>query len=717
MLCPHCSDTELVQEVARAGVVVDVCRSCGGVWLDEGEIFFFTGGDKRISGALERGLIDPEKSNRRCPRCVVPLEEGGLFSRDPRIDRCPSCRGLWFDGGELRLVLEGEVGKRKAARADLLEFAGETLPEQPDESPPEAEEGEGKSERPPGEVDLELDRRRMNRLSAIAAGMTPLPNLFFRSAGMLVLLYGLLGIVLITAAEFGGLPPELAVIIGVGIVLLQFLFGPFIMDLSLRWLYSFSWVKPGELPGPLREFITRVTDERKMRFPRVGLIHDGAPNAFTYGHTPNNARVVITQGILDLLTEEEAEAVVAHEIGHAHNWDMLLMTVANLVPLLLYYIYRGLTRAASRSRKGGGRAYAVAIGAYLVYILSQYLVLWFSRTRELHADRFAGEVTGDPNALSSALVKIAYGLASQEPASAKAGARKGRGDVQALGAFGIFDARAAKALAVTSQPRTGRAEGIDRENVMGAMQWDLWNPWAKYHEIHSTHPLVANRLNHLGEQAASMKQEPYILFNRRKPESYWDEFLVDIVIHLLPGLALGLCLVSLFLLGVGFLGPVGWGGLGFLLLGIASLLRTLFVHRGGFFPHLSISSLLRKVKVSSVRPVPVRLQGRIIGKGVPGLVWSEDFVLQDKTGILFMDYRQPWRIWEFFFGLLRAGAYQGAEVVVTGWYRRAPVPYLELKSISAADGTQRRCYVYHLKLATAAFLILVGLVVVGANLP
>jgi heat shock protein HtpX len=136
------------------------------------------------------------------------------------------------------------------------------------------------------------------------------------------------------------------------------------------------------------------------------------------------------------------------------------------------------------------------------------------------------------------------------------------------------------------------------------------------------------------------------------------------------------------------------------MVGLSFLLQTLFSYKHGFFPETTVVNLLKKVKVSSVRPVSCSLKGRVIGRGVPGLIWSEDFVLQDETGIIFLDYRQPLRICEFSFAIFRRESLQNQDVTITGWYHRAPIPCIELKTLNAL-GRKRTCYVYHLKLATA----------------
>ena len=226
-----------------------------------------------------------------------------------------------------------------------------------------------------------------------------------------------------------------------------------------------------------------------------------------------------------------------------------------------------------------------------------------------------------------------------------------------MGALNIFDRGAAVNLVLSSANQAGGAEGsteVDRERVKGAMQWDLWNPWATYYELHSTHPLVAKRLMHLSDQAAAQGGEPYVVFDRAKPKSYWSLFFADLAVMSLPWLGL-LAPVGAFV-GMG-LSDQGWHywlfgvALSLLALGWLAIYRR--TYPSGGFENVTVANLMHRVEVSPVRTVKATLTGRIIGKGVPGLIYSEDFVIQDPTGILFLDYQQPLGLWNFLFGLLR----------------------------------------------------------------
>jgi Zn-dependent protease with chaperone function/Zn-finger nucleic acid-binding protein len=679
MQCPSCEELKLRPVLTKQGVELDYCDCCQGVWLDRGELFLFAKDPKKVAQNLKEGLKVQKPIGKICPVSGEPMVEFA-YPGGTRLDYCPKCEGIWFDSGELQTLLAEEPSLRLTLdRATLI--------------PPASEAG-----------------------SLPPVGMVRLPNRFLSSLTVLVGMWGLFTAILIVLAHFEIISVIAALIVGVLAALLQFLVAPFSLDLTLRWLFKFRWLTSEELPAHLRQFVEQICQQRKIKFPYFGLIDDGAPQAFTYGHTPNNARIVLSRGILELLDDGEVEAVVAHEVGHAVHWDMLLMSAAQIIPLVLYYFYRLLLDAATSTKSDAKIQARItvllgAMGAFAVYIFSEYFVLWFSRHREYYADRFSGEVSGIPGYLSSALVKIAYGLAGLEKKEGEAEESTARrAALASVKALGIFDDRMAQALAIAAYtPGLAATDQVDKANIKGAMRWDLWNPWARWYELNSTHPLVANRLRYLSDQSRLLNQEPYIVFSEAQPESYWDEFLLDLLIYLFPVLTL-LMFIPLILIWYTGLYPVPVAVLPGLLaiMGIGRLLRYFFSYQGKYFPGMSVAALLKRVKVSDIRPVACTLQGTVIGRGVPGLIFSEDFVMQDETGIIFLDYRQPLAIWELLFGLLQAGSYNGKQVTVQGWYRRSPIPYVQIKTIEC-DGVVRKSYVPAVRRLTPFIYILAGL--------
>lgn len=173
-----------------------------------------------------------------------------------------------------------------------------------------------------------------------------------------------------------------------------------IMNIIMKKFYSVKY--DYNVPDYLMKYIETVCSENNMKIPKIGYIDDGTPNSFAYGIVKNDARIVLTQGIYDLLSPDEIKTVVSHEIGHAIHYDILIMTVIQVIPLLLYHIYE------TSKRDDGGNL--IGEIAYYIYVFIEYFVLWFSRKREYYADEFSIKTTKNPNALASALVKIGYGL-------------------------------------------------------------------------------------------------------------------------------------------------------------------------------------------------------------------------------------------------------------------------------------------------------------------
>ena len=507
-------------------------------------------------------------------------------------------------------------------------------------------------------------------------------NLFLRSALVLALLFGLLFAVGMAVVAYVDLPASTAVIFALVILLLQYLLGPTI----LQFIYKIEWRDAESLDPQLASFIDRVSTERNIPVPRFGLIHDGNPNAFTFGHYPGNARLVVTTGLLDLLDPEERQSVVAHELGHIAHWDFVVMTMAAAIPLLLYVIYITTRSGGRRKGKAGGYAALIGIISYIAYIASHYIVLLLSRVREYYADQFAGEQTHNPDALASALVKIAYGLAR----APKGEDKKDDTRMVAGRALGIFDPKVAQTLALTSAG-TG---AVSTASMESAMKWDLWNPWAGLFELASSHPLPAKRIRALERQSIAFNQVPRFSFQAERPESFWDEFLVDVLVNYLPllsflvGIGLSFLLASVLGIGLNLLGIV------LLFVSGAWWLKRRFSYRHKFDEERDVKSLIGEVKVSRVRSIPCTIKGKIIGRGVPGLFYSEDLVLQDDTGFIILDYRQPIRLLEFIFGWVKAEKLIGQRGEAVGWYRRAPNPYFEMRHLRLESGEKVTSYVY-----------------------
>jgi heat shock protein HtpX len=169
----------------------------------------------------------------------------------------------------------------------------------------------------------------------------------------------------------------------------------------------------------LHDMIGRLAAQANLPKPKVAIVNSSIPNAFATGRDKNHAVVAVTSGILNQLTEPELEAVVAHELTHVINRDMLVMTIATFFAMVLSLLMNNLLwmgmwggMGGMGGRRGGrdGNAGAVIMFIMLVtavtYFLSFLLIRLLSRYRELAADRGSALITGAPQNLASALLHI-----------------------------------------------------------------------------------------------------------------------------------------------------------------------------------------------------------------------------------------------------------------------------------------------------------------------
>ena len=219
-------------------------------------------------------------------------------------------------------------------------------------------------------------------------------------------------------------------------------------------------VSPQDQPD-LHAIIERLCIQANLPKPRVAVAETQMPNAFAVGRSPGTATVCATTGLLELLSPSELEAVLAHELTHVQNRDVMIMTIASFFASIASFIVQigfwfGLG-FDDNDENGPGILVVILVSA-VVYLISYVLIQTLSRYREFAADRGSAIITGRPSSLSSALLKIS-GTMDQIP---QRDLRAASGE---LAAFYIFPPKAKQSVSnlfATHPPLEARLEALAR---------------------------------------------------------------------------------------------------------------------------------------------------------------------------------------------------------------------------------------------------------------
>ncbi len=541
--------------------------------------------------------------------------------------------------------------------------------------------------------------KRINRASQVGIPLTLASfagNLTAASAVTVGLLFGMvfvLSLAIIASLEGGFSFAYLifAILITVAFNGLIFFLSPFLMDLTQRWLYGTEWVSLAEIKRRSPETVTvieRVCQKHKLKQPKLGIIHDQNPTAFTYGSLPDTARIVVSEGLFTYLEDGEVATVYAHELGHIIHWDFAVMTLASTLVQITYLIYtyvrnvRGDSKAAKNIR-------SLAFIAYIFYIVGSYLLLYLSRVREYFADHFAAEITGNPNALSRALVKIAYGIVEEgEREQDEETRQRSSRLLEGTRALGIYDAKAATTAG------TAYRVAADPGQVGKVFLWDLFNPWAWWMELNSTHPLTGKRVRALGTYAEQLDlpvefdmatvaaQGKHL--NRQQ---LYGGFALDVV--LLNAVWLGAILGTL--LGIPALMAERFGMFaGLIVMGasVGLLLKMTVMYPSlNNPPGLNVLKAMSNPYASPLRGLPMQLEGRVIGRGDAGYRFGSDLKFQDESGMIFLRYASRFGpLGNFLFGANKAQDLIGQEGSAVGWFRRGVASWMDLARFQNHQG-------------------------------
>ncbi len=225
--------------------------------------------------------------------------------------------------------------------------------------------------------------------------------------GLTLFLLGLLYVGLVAALLAAGTGTALMLVIVGGLALSQLLFSD---KLALKAMGA-KQVSPEEAPG-LHAMIERLCIQADLPKPKIAVADTDVPNAFAMGRSPKAATVCATTGIMRVLEPRELEGVMAHELSHVKNRDVLIMTIASFFASIAAMIMQfGFFFGGGASDDDENPSFLVVLlVSAAVYVISYFLMLTLSRYREFAADRGAALVTGHPSALSAALMKLSSAM-------------------------------------------------------------------------------------------------------------------------------------------------------------------------------------------------------------------------------------------------------------------------------------------------------------------
>jgi heat shock protein HtpX len=338
--------------------------------------------------------------------------------------------------------------------------------------------------------------------------MASLSQLKFAMATSIFLSAFIFALLVFAIVYYLQLDPVTGLLVALGgsalFILFQYAVGPAIVAASTRLQY----LKPGDNPW-LENTVKELADKSGLPMPRLAIVPNNTPNAFTFGRTTRGATLAVHEGLLNQLNEDEVKGVIAHELGHVKHKDYIVMTVLSALPLIAYFVAQITLRAGAFS--GGGRrdkdnsgAALIIIGvlSFIIYIITFLIIMRLSRLREHYADAYSAYVTGSPRELESALAKITYGLSISPKAP------------EGVRAFYIEDPGVAKQEVQEIMDHKEEYD-LDHDGVLDerelelAMEKEAKSTWSQMNNLFATHPPTFKRILLLKEIEEEMDTGKY----------------------------------------------------------------------------------------------------------------------------------------------------------------------------------------------------------------
>jgi Zn-dependent protease with chaperone function len=481
-----------------------------------------------------------------------------------------------------------------------------------------------------------------------------------------------------------------------------FLGSRWLLDLLLMQVYGLRSISVAELETQSPEavlLLQRWAQQRKFPVPALGILPVPVPIVFSYGCLPYVTRIVVSRGLLDQLTDDEIATLYANELGHLKTWDTPLMSLVMVllqIPYTLYWVAAdwGSGKSAPVSRFS---ATVIATGSYGLYTGLRWVGLGLSQYRVSLSDRAVAELTGNPNAYTRGLLKLAIGMAK---------------DIQAQGSTRYLLEGFDLLTPLSYRQAASLGSVYPYTTLEPVLQWD-WSQMQRFWlSLNQSHPPTGERLRWLARYAQQLKLEPELdIPTQAAPKRpltgrQWRSLLLQGAPFF--GLAFGLGGAFLFT-------GLGWAGMRFRIdllawMYWADFLRWALpmigfcigtlIRINAFFPDLPpgaqaasppLPQLLQDPDRIPLNPVSVQLEGKLLHRPAIAGSLGQDLWLKTSTGIVRLHWTSRWGpIGNLFPQPNRPTDLGNQTLVVTGWFRRGATAWIDVDTLRTAGGRVSR---------------------------
>ncbi len=487
------------------------------------------------------------------------------------------------------------------------------------------------------------------------------------------------------------------------LLLFLLVFSPWLLDRLLQLSYDSQSLSINQLAKYSPEagrLLQRYCRQQGWALPRLVILSTSLPVAFTYGNLRRNARIVVSQGLLAQLAEDEIATIYASQLGHIASWDFAVMSLFMVLTQGVYAVYRYVASWGDRLTNSHIKIAAVTISstAYGLWWLLCLPALWLSQLRIYYSDFFAAGITGNPNGLTRALIKIAIGITTDVQQKQSTSWL-----LESLNLFmpvGFYQAITLGSL---------------YPNIEPILAWDCQNLARYLLNINNTHPLMGDRAQRLNAFAQHWHLETELnlpinakvapmpnkllqlksLLNRRTLLQFTAFF----------GLIFGLIFGGLtWLIGaialIIWIPQLAWLYGDWLLIKAfipIALSISLFLRINFLFPDITQTtvratpSLADQLASPTALPIdsnPVRLKGKLLGRRGIANWLGQDLLLNSPQGLFKLHYQSPLgSIGNIFLRQsLNPMDLLGRHILVTGWFRRGATIWIDLNTLQTQKG-------------------------------